>query len=316
MEQLLAGVQDDRIGQRIVRKIWRAPNKGLAKINLGLEFASMAKATLLSTVTFEISSIENDDGLESVILAAPPGKQEHKIGTGETPIDLYIEVFLAKMLIGEHSRCYIARKFTQKLISFDIKLRGIQGRRHFHNLDPKGLYEVAGQYKEQGVRMFKKYPEFSHMYFSRAYKLLSSHQCYTCIPIYTVEENGVSGEDFGALLDTVRYNIAACLLLERRYEDLVGVLNMEQDLRSEKAMYRKAQALYYLECYDEALLCFKQLKNWQANPAIVNLSKQIKEAQAKQNANFTKICQKMFQWIEYWMYEYLELDWKVDRERL
>lgn len=255
----------------------------------------MVKATHFSTVTFEVDQIcKAAESVQSNILCGPHGSHVHKMGTAETPVDCYIEVFLSRMLIGEHSRCYIERKAPKKPLQFTIRIKKIQSRRHLHQLTHQELIQGAAEYKERGVRMFKEWPLNAHVYFSRAYKMLTSFPRYKYIGAYTKEEDNIDGEEVLALMHTIRYNIAACLLLEERYEDVVNLLQHEDDGRSEKAMYRKAKALYHLKRYEEALGCYAIVK-WQSNPAMSALHKQIRDMMSAENDEYSKIVKKMFQ---------------------
>lgn len=116
----------------------------------------MGKATELSTVTFELENIDNAAGVDSKLLSAPPGKREHQMGTADTPVDVYIERLLRRMLMGEHSQCYIERKSTDHPVAFTIRLKKIHSRQHLHQLPTDKVFELAKRYKETGVKMFKK----------------------------------------------------------------------------------------------------------------------------------------------------------------
>lgn len=299
MEDILAAVppEPNPNTRRIVPRVWYDPNNGLAKVNLDLDFVSMDKATLLSTVTFEVSDVNNAEGVESKILAASPGiKQVHKLGTGETPVDCYMDMILMRMLVGEHSRCYIERKTTQTPINFTVRLLAIDNIKHVHQLSPQEVVELAGQYKESGVRMFKRWTRQAHVYFGRAHKLLVSYPGGKCLKACTVEEDGVDGEVVQTLLNNLLNNLAACLLAEERYEDVVQLLNDDEvDSQSEKAIYRKAQALYQLKRYEEAEKCIARFNNWQSNPALVKLSEMVRGQIKKDKEVFTNMVKKMFQ---------------------
>lgn len=299
MEDILAAVppEPNPNTRRIVPRVWHDPEYGLAKVNLDLDYVSMDKATLLSTVTFEVADVNNAEGVESKILAAPPGtKQVHKLGTGETPVDCYMDIILMRMLIGEHSRCYIERKTTQTPINFTVRLLAIDDIKHVHQLSPPEVVALAGQYKETGVRMFKRWTRQAHVYFGRAHKLLVSHPGGKSLKACTVEEDGVDGEAVQALLTNLRHNLAACLLAEERYENVVELLDDEEvDSQSEKAIYRKAQALYHLKRYEEADKCIVGLNNWQSNPALVKLDEMARGQMKKDKEVFTNMVKKMFQ---------------------
>lgn len=256
----------------------------------------MAKATILSTITFEVADIENAEGVESKILTAGVGEQVHKMGTGETEVDCHIEVFLMKMLIGEHSRCYVERKSTKKILNFTIRIKAIEGCKHVHQLNPVEIVALAGQYKESGVRMFKQWPHNAHLYFGRAHKLLHSFPGCKRLNECTMEKEGIDGTAIDALMQNLRHNLAACLLLEERYEAVVKILDDNVvDTVSEKAMYRKAQALYHLKRYKEAEKCFTALPQWQDNPALAKLSDMIRKQAVKEKDAYAKMMKKMFQ---------------------
>lgn len=280
--------------QGIVPKTWTDEKRGLSKVNLSLDFVSMTKATLLSTVTCVVEEVEGSEAVESDILGKV-GQQAHQMGTAETPVDCYIEDFLSQMLIGEVSRCAMRRKSPEsKPLEFTIRVIGIENRRHMHQLSPKEVLELASQFKERGVRMFKKWPEHAHVYFGRAHKLLCSYPGQKRLSEYTVEEvDGIDGEVVAGLLNATRHNLAACLLLEKRYEDMIGLLDQPGDAKSEKAMYRKAQALCHLQRHQEALKCFEEIV-WQDNPPMASLNATIREKMAREKDEYSTMVKKMF----------------------
>lgn len=309
MERLLERVHDGEEeihSKRIVPKTWRDQRRGIGKLNLGLEFVSMARATDLSTVTFEVDQIENAQGLDSKILMEGAGKREYKMGTAETPTDCYIEVLLKRMLIGEYSQCFIVRRSSKNLVSFTVRLKMISRREYIHRLQPVEVFELAQQYKETGVRMFKrKYHTHAHGYFSRAQKLICSlTPVDKSLGDFRVEEEGVNGTEMIFFLRIVLHNISACLLLEERYEEAVNLLDSLMDCSDfetwrsvdplfEKAMYRKAQALFKLKRYDETITCLEQL-DYKASPQLKAMYKTATEQVGKKDEEYVKMVKKMF----------------------
>lgn len=308
MERLLEGVhegEEELHTRRIVPKVWRDKRRGIGKLNLGLEFVSMARATELSTVTFDVDLIENVQGLDTNILSGGAGTREHKMGTAETPVDCYIEVLLKRMLIGEYSQCFIKRRLTKEALSFTLRLKTISRREFIHRLRPGEVFELAKQYKETAVRMFKKkYHPYAHDYFSRAHKLIYSlNVADKCLGEFTVEEDEIDGTELVNFLRTVMHNISACLLTEKRYEEVVDMLESmigcletgrNSDPLFEKAMYRKAQALYHLKRYEDAIKCLEELE-YQSCPKLKAMHETATEQVQKKDQEYVKMVKKMFQ---------------------
>ena len=289
----IVGLMPEQATLRVIPKIWKDDTLGLSKVNSNGSYESIAKPTLLSTVTIEVEHVTNAEGVPSKILGAHPGKQVHRMGTAETPLDFNVEVLLLKMLLGESSHASVARKTGKDHVTFSIRLLKIENLRYFHQLSTKELIELATEYKERGVRLFKEFPVLAHVYFGRAHKLLHSYPGYIHLRELTVEEDGIDGKELGVLASTVRSNLAACLLAEKRYEDLIDLLDRPEDAQSEKAMYRKAQALSYVKRYEEALGCIEGV-DWQKNPAMFSLHGNIKDRLAKEKENYAAMVKKMF----------------------
>lgn len=262
----------------------------------------MARATELSTVTVELDRIENLAAeVDSKLLAEGPRTVEHEMGTATTPVDCYLEVIFKNMLIGEHSHCFVERK-SGKVISFTVRMKGMTGRRHIHQLTLPELVGQAKRYKETAVETFKKYPRLAHDYFARAHKLITSWG-QKDLAAWTMEADGVDGPEVQQLLRTIGHNISACLLLEKRYEETVMLLDgmmsgehggeTEKEALFEKAMFRKAKALYELKRFQEAVNCLEKL-DYQSNPTLSAMHKTAQEQVRKENADYSSMVKKMF----------------------
>lgn len=243
-------------------KEWTDEKRGLQKELISFKYQSVTKASDVSKCLVVISDVSGLRGNHETEYLRCDNNIEYwvTLGDARTPIDYYIEVFLKQMLIGETSRCTITTKSNQN-IQFVLKLIRIEFGGYFYSKSLPDLVHTVQHYKENGVKMFKKYPLFAHEYFSRAAKLLIS-----CLPFDTLKEREMNIEDSSPeylqeLLETISMNLAACLIKERRYEEALHVLDFtdRNEFVPEKAIYRRAIAHSHLGQLDEAKSILEQI---------------------------------------------------------
>lgn len=284
--------------KHLVSPEWTDEKRGLRKILIEFNYTNMDKASELSKCLVEIIDVTNPSDRESEYLSAGAITDKWiQIGDATTPIDCYIDIFIKQMFVGESSRCFITTKRDDR-IEFTIKLKEIQSNEYFYELSPKELYEVASKYKENGVKMYKKYPEFAQNYFNLSAKLLISLK-----PLKDTSENDLAQRDINqkvdlkliqSLHDGVYLNIAACLIKQNRYEDVLYVLkDLTDRSNNEKGIYRRALAHLNLKQYDEAKQQIERL-NFKENHEFHNLHNRIVSEMRDYNEKYVNMVKKMF----------------------
>lgn len=275
---------------------WEDADRGLLKEIINYKFLSLTKATEISKCCVSITGVTGlKDHHESAHLCSGD-KFEYWVTLGEalTPIDCYIDVFLKQMLVGETSNCSIRTK-SGDTITFLIKVMKIEFGGYVFELHYDKIVILAQKYKENGVKMFKKYPIFAQEYFNRAAKLLIS-----LMPFDTVEKRDPDKDKFDAfevqtLLENLYMNIAACLIKHSRYEDALHVLQFTERIENvpEKALYRRAMAHFKYGQLDDAKKIIERT-NYKENKECLALYNDVLVKWKASNQNYSKIVKKMF----------------------
>lgn len=285
------------IGKYNIEKVWTDETKGLSKELIFYRYQSLTKANDLSKICVAISEINGlQDHHESIYLRDESHDMEYwiELANAVTPIDCYIEIFLKRMLIGEISRCAIKTRSADE-ISFIIKVIRIEFGGHYYALDLLKLVELAKRYKENGVKMFKKYPLFAHDYFNRAAKCIISLQPFDTLKDREIGLVGANPEALRDLLENIQMNIAACLIKEKRYDEALHVLEFAErpDNVPEKAIYRRSNALFLAGKLDEAKKTMERL-NYAENKECAALYEKIVDKWKQSNENYRKMVKNMF----------------------
>lgn len=278
---------------------WQKPELGLRKRLLCFGWDSIELPTELSECMVRFDDIEGLGDRESNYLAAEQVLMI-QLGSAVTAVDFLVDIVFQHMYVGETSRVFIKTN-SGDTIEFTATLLKIQTDRYLYQLSARETLQWALEQKNQGVVMFKKWPSIAQRYFNRAAKGLISHKPFDVID---PDEDGVLGKELQDLYDSVCLNIAACLLKEQRYEDVLHVLRDSTDTPntgseeserkiSEKAVYRRALAHFHLKQLDEARAQLERV-NYAQNRDQLALWKQIVEQQTEYNDNYAKMVRKMF----------------------
>ena len=284
------------VNKHLVDKVWTDEAKGLRKELISFRYNSIVKASELSKCCVEILDVQNPnpEKYKKNYLLMIGEEFWVKIGHAVTPIDCYVEEFLKQMLINETSKCFITTK-SSGTIEFTMRLKEIQFEGYFFEQSASKMYELAKLYKENGVKMFKDYPLFAHNYFNLAAKCLLSFNPFT--DIQDVLEDGckIKKEDFEELLQNIYLNIAACLLKQQRYDDILHVLKfaMDQTEPSEKAVYRLALAYFHLNQFENAKNTIERI-NYKNNKDLVQLMANVAKYWKADNDKYSNMVKKMF----------------------
>lgn len=278
--------------QHLVEKNWRNDDLGLSKKCISYNYKSMAKASDCSKCFVRISNVECAPPRQSNYLSQQQEWFWIEIGAAECPIDICIEHLLQKMMSGETSKCGIQTKNDER-IEFIIELSDVKFGGYLFELSPKDLYAYAKRLKDAGVKMFKQWPRFAHDNFNRAFK------CLHTIKPFTEMNEEISTDQLQQLYDKTISNIAACLLIEQRYEDALDVLTeINADNRNcqqmEKILYRRALAHFHLKQFDEAKNELEKMENFRLTKEFVQLHDNIATEMKKYNDTYASMVKKMF----------------------
>lgn len=280
-----------------IQSEWVDENKGLRKELVSFDSQLILKANDLSKCFLTIHSVDGlEENHDSKYLRDGNTGIEFSLTLLDavTPIDCYIEIFLKRMVTGEQSRCYIKTKMGNS-IEFTMQLLRVEFGGYLHDLTPIKTLQLAQKYKENGVEMFKKYPLFAHNYFNQAAKLLISYQPYNTLRERFEALDDSNVQQFQTLLETIQSNVAACLIRQQRYDDAVYVLNFTEQSTNvpDKAIYRRANALYLLGKLDEAKETIERI-NYKNNKECSTLYNNISSKLQKSNEKYRNIVKNMF----------------------
>lgn len=284
-------------GHYPIEKLWTDDKKGLKKELVSFRYQSVTKANDLSKCLVSIAEIKNlFDEHDTTYLRDVNGANEYWISITKalTPIDCYVELFLKRMMMGETSRCSITTK-AGIIISFVIHLIRIEFGGYMYSKDLRTVVTLAQRYKENGVKMFKRYPLFAHDYFNKAAKVLIS-----CEPFETLaeREKGMIEADpvkLRELLENILMNISACLIKQERYDEAAHVMEFADrpENVSDKAIYRRANALYYWGKLDDARQTIERI-NYKDNKECLNLHVNISKKLAQSDQKYRSMIKNMF----------------------
>jgi BDBT FKBP like N-terminal/Anaphase-promoting complex, cyclosome, subunit 3 len=284
------------VNKHLTENIWENKEKGLRKEVIDFNFVSVVKPCELSKCLVEILDIINFDCAthkSNYLSNASTGTDFWiNIGHSLTPVDCYIEKFLQQMFINETSKCQISTK-TSGTIALVMKLKNIEFGGHYCDQKPEKMFELANFYKENGVKIFKHYPMFAHHYFCLAAKCLISitgEHIEKSLCNTELTEKGVY-----ELLEVIYLNIAACLLKQKRYDDVLHVLKYSVNQRSpsEKAVYRLASAYFHLKQFENARKTIEKV-DFKGNKELVRLMAMIQEFWKVDHDKYSNMVKKMF----------------------
>lgn len=287
----------------LVANVWIDDDLGLQKDCIAYRFITIEKPSEVSKCFVCISDVQHLGDRESVYLRRGGGDNDDEqqqgfwieIGSAETPVDRCVEEFLQQMLGGEKSRCSIRTKGGGNRIAFTIEMGDIDFGGYLYELTPTAMYAYAKRLKDNGVKMFKKWPKFAQHNFNRAFKCLHTLMPFERSPDEATNEF-ISGDDLQQLYDNTLSNIAACLLLDNRYEDVLDALtelNDKHEVRVEKAVYRRATAHYHLKQYEEAKVQIERL-DYRGTREFAVLHEKIMAEWKKYNEQYASMVKKMF----------------------
>lgn len=283
------------VDQHLIDSVWEDKVKGLRKEVIYFRYCSVVKPSELSKCLIEVLEVSNlnHEKHKSNYLENIENELWIEIGHAVTAIDCYVEEFLRQMFTNETSKCFITTK-SSDVIEFTIKLKSIEFGGYYCEQTPVKMFELAKTYKENGVKMFKEYPLFAHNYFNLAAKCLLSFNPFDDID-NLLTDSTLQKTDFQELLQNIYLNVAACLVKEQRYEDVLHVLSysMTQENPSEKAVYRLALAFFHLKQFEKAKDTIERI-NYKSNKDLVQLMAKIYECWKFDHNKYSNMVKKMF----------------------
>lgn len=277
------------INSELIPKEWNNEKKGLRKELINFIFISIRKPSEFSKCLITVSDIiccdYETDYLKNV------GDLNIVMGSALTPVDIYLELFLMEMLTSEKSRCFIKTK-TGNEISFTLKLNEIIFGGYFYEISANEMFKKAQTYKENGVKMFKKYPIFAQDYFNKSAKCLLAFLPFKDL---NPEIENVDPNEFENFLEIIYMNISACLLKECRFEDILSLLKFtDREFNvPEKALYRKALAYFNLKKYEESKTTLERINYLENKEFLILWNKNVIQIKIE-NDKYANICRKMF----------------------
>lgn len=294
METEPTAVQSPSAGNdALVPPVYEDHAKGLRKERLSFRFTTAEKPSELCRCLVTIRDV-NETGTHETNYLSSNSTTERWItmGTALTPVDTYVEQLLQQMLTNEQSKCTIRTTKGNDII-FTMELLRIEDQKYYYELTVGETLALAKRYKENGVKMFSKYPRFAHAYFNQAAKCLLSWA-----PIEQLDpsiEGAGTVEEMQQLLETLNLNIAACLIKQNRYEEVLHVLRYtdHQEAPSTKATYRKALAQFKTKQFTEALATLERIEYASSKECAV-LHKQIIQSRQQEDSKYNSMVKKMF----------------------
>lgn len=275
--------------------LWSDERLGCSKELLHFQFVCMEKPTELDECVIVVTDQQNVGARPSNFLqpaaAAPSDELCVSLRTARTALDCLLSVILQQMLPGERSRVRIVTGGGET-VQLTIELRRIQPndtQRYPHQLSAAQTFAWAAEQKENGVALFKRWPRFAQDAFSRAAKALISLKPFDRAAV------DVDAAQLQLLHDSVCQNLAACLLKQQRYEDVLYVLQEVTDRPAapERAIYRRATAHYQLRQLDEARAQVERL-NYGQHPEQRALHEQIVKQLGEYRSEYSSMVRKMF----------------------
>lgn len=274
---------------------WELKRKGLHKKCLALEFTKVEKPHQVSKVVINVKKVVNLKDRESQWLNENTLDKDQimEMGTALTPVDYYLEILVQQMMLGETAECIIKTKTTGEEIEIILTLQEIKESKEIQSLKVPEMYDLALKYKENGVKIFKKYPIFAHEYFAKAAKCLISYKNFEGL---TKIRDGISGKDMQDLFIQVQTNLAACLLNEKRYDDVVYQTNFVDTMNSpsEKSIYRRAMAYYHKREFELAKSTIERVSDFKDKKEFANLYQRVSDSWKNSNIQYKDMVQKMF----------------------
>ncbi|XP_065355124.1 protein Bride of doubletime [Calliphora vicina] len=274
---------------------WQLERKGLHKKVQALEFTKVEKPNQVAKVVIYVKRVENLKERETQWLNENTlnTDQNMEMGTAITPIDYYLEILVQQMMLGETAECTVKTKTPGEEVKIILTLQEIKETKGIQQLTVPEMYNLALKYKENGVKMFKKYPIFAHEYFTKAAKCLISYKSFEGL---TKKQDGVAGKDMQDLFIQIQTNLAACLLNEKRYDDVVYQTNFVDTMNnpSEKSIYRRATAYYHMNEFELAQKTIEKVADYKNKKDFVNLHQKILNSWKNSNAQYKGMVQKMF----------------------
>nr|XP_017036746.1 uncharacterized protein LOC108084866 isoform X2 [Drosophila kikkawai] len=258
----------------------------------------MEKPTACSTLQFSVNKKCANLGerpskyLASDETTAYPQQHSLEMGRAVYPVDCYVEILLQQFLPGETAACSILTKNGVR-IEFEMRLDKIVKNTQVEKLDAAGMYDLALRLKESGVATFKSYPKFAFDYFARAAKLLITYKPFDKL---TKRENGINGSTVEELFIQIQTNLAACLLLEKRYEHVIYHTQFVETAESpsEKSIYRRALAFYHLKEFAKAQATIERVPNYEEKREFSKLRDNIAASWKDSNTHYKEVVQRMF----------------------
>lgn len=295
---------------------WCDAALGVSKHLLDFQFVAMDRPTDLDECDVVVTErnaecaarhsewLRGDDGGDAIRV---------RLRTARTEFDCVLGIVLQQMMPGERSRVNIATR-GQVLLELTLQLQRIcpvagGNKRHLHQLTSAELVDWAGEQKANGVALFRRKEMCMAQYaFARAAKALVSLKPFdktadkAAAELITAGTKTQIAKEWQLLYESVCVNLAACLLRQQRWEDVLYVLQDATKrgtidapgIPDPRAIYRRAVAHFNLRQLDEARIQIERMK-WQSNAELKLLRDAIVREQNAYASRYSNMVRKMFQ---------------------
>lgn len=221
------------------------------------------------------------------------------LGNSCTRLDREIERAIKTMFIKEKSLITIRLPSVAEignedvLVKFEITLDSFEPFKPIWNWNPNEKYEIALEYKETGVCLFKS-ARYKHAFFmfAKACKIL-----ITLEPLKAIELAESLLKNIGDLRIVLYNNMAECHLNRKNYEHAISLCCkvLERDENNVKALYRRGVAYGNLKNVEKALEDFKKVLSIEPKNSLAREKFNLYNEQWQvENKRYENIVKRMF----------------------
>lgn len=245
-----------------------------------------------STCKFLINFLVMPESYESKYMTDKKDEpQQMSIGNAMNLIDWAIEKFLLTMTVNEKCYCIIEGEMK---VRFELSLLETTPGLYYFELPLLELWRLVQTYKENGLKCYNTYPWLAHEYFSVAAKCLLTHLPHLNSEEKTITDS-ISVDEVTKTFETLSSNIAACLLKEQRYKDVIEILAFVNDQTNpnEKYTFRLATAYINTKKFEQAKHLLEKF-NYGDSKSLSNLYEHLISSMKSENEKYAAMVKKMF----------------------
>ncbi|XP_051166553.1 uncharacterized protein LOC127284885 [Leptopilina boulardi] len=226
------------------------------------------------------------------------------LGDGCTELDRQIERAIPTMFIDETSLITVKivsnnkndKTENENIVKFELTLVNFQSFKPIWQWTPEEKYEIALNYKESGVKLFKLTRYIDAFYkFSKACKILITLEPINDLNI--VDDNKNLLKNIHNLRIHLYNNIAECHMHRENYDYVIILCNkvLNCDVNNVKALYRRGVAYGNLQNFDNAVEDLKKVLQLEPNNFLVKAKFHFYKQQSQiENKKYEEMVKRMF----------------------